>query len=81
MRTHRPEPHTLAGAYALDALTCADRAPFERHLARCPQCAQEIRGLREATAPASRPPRPNNRPPASPSGRWPRRHGPGSYLP
>ena len=50
MRTHRPEPHTLAGAYALDALTGADLARFERHLARCPQCAQEIRGLREATA-------------------------------
>ena len=50
MRTHRPEPHTLAGAYALDALTGADRARFERHLARCPQCAQEICGLREATA-------------------------------
>jgi anti-sigma-K factor RskA len=50
MRTHKPEPHTLAGAYALDALTGADRARFERHLARCPQCAQEIRGLHEATA-------------------------------
>jgi anti-sigma-K factor RskA len=50
MRAHRPEPHTLAGAYALDALTGADRARFERHLARCPQCAQETRGLREATA-------------------------------
>ena len=50
MRSHRPEPHTLAGAYALDALTGADLARFERHLARCPQCAQEIRGLREATA-------------------------------
>ena len=50
MRTHRPEPHTLAGAYALDALTRADRARFERHLTRCQQCAAEIRGLREATA-------------------------------
>jgi len=50
MRTHRPEPHTLAGAYALDALTGADRARFERHLARCAQCTLEIRGLREATA-------------------------------
>jgi anti-sigma-K factor RskA len=50
MRSNRPEPHTLAGAYALDALTGADRARFERHLARCQQCAQEIRGLREATA-------------------------------
>jgi anti-sigma-K factor RskA len=49
MRTRRPEPHTLAGAYALDALTRADRARFERHLARCPQCAAEISGLRETT--------------------------------
>ena len=50
MRTHRPEPHTLAGAYALDALTGADQARFERHLARCRQCAAELSGLREATA-------------------------------
>jgi anti-sigma-K factor RskA len=50
MRTRRPEPHTLAGAYALDALTGADRDRFERHLARCRQCAAEIGGLREATA-------------------------------
>jgi anti-sigma-K factor RskA len=49
MRIRRPEPHTLAGAYALDALTGADRARFERHLARCEQCAREISGLREAT--------------------------------
>ncbi|MGH3123260.1 MAG: anti-sigma factor domain-containing protein, partial [Streptosporangiaceae bacterium] len=46
----RPEPHTLAGPYALDALTGADRARFERHLGRCEQCAREISGLREATA-------------------------------
>jgi anti-sigma-K factor RskA len=50
MRTRRPEPHTLAGAYVLDALTRADRARFERHLARCQQCAAEISGLRETTA-------------------------------
>jgi anti-sigma-K factor RskA len=50
MRTSRPEPHTLAGAYALDALTPADRARFERHLARCQQCSREISGLRETTA-------------------------------
>jgi anti-sigma-K factor RskA len=50
MRTRRPEPHTLAGAYALDALTGTDRARFERHLARCEQCAREISGLWEATA-------------------------------
>ena len=50
MRISRTEPHTLAGAYALDALTRADKARFERHLARCPQCAGELSGLREATA-------------------------------
>jgi RNA polymerase sigma factor (sigma-70 family) len=50
MRTRQPEPHTLSGAYALDALTGTDRTRFERHLARCPACEQEIRGLREATA-------------------------------
>jgi Putative zinc-finger len=52
----RPETPTttgadaLAGAYALDALTERDRARFERHLARCPTCAREQRGLREAAA-------------------------------
>jgi anti-sigma-K factor RskA len=50
MRTSRPEPHTLAGAYVLDALASSDRARFERHLARCDACANEVSGLREATA-------------------------------
>jgi anti-sigma-K factor RskA len=50
MKIRRPEPHTLAGAYALDALDATDEARFERHLNRCRQCAEEIRGLREATA-------------------------------
>jgi len=50
MRLRRPEPHTLAGAYAMDAVAGADRARFERHLARCQACALELRGLREATA-------------------------------
>jgi len=50
MRLRRPELHTLAGAYALDALSEADRARFERHLARCQACAREQRELREATA-------------------------------
>ncbi len=50
MRPGRPEPHTLAGAYALDALAGTDRTRFERHLARCEQCSQEISGLREAVA-------------------------------
>ena len=50
MRGGRPEPHTLAGAYALDATAGTDRARFERHLARCEACAREISELREATA-------------------------------
>lgn len=48
--THRREPHTLAGAYAMDAISAPDRARFERHLARCQECEQEIASLREATA-------------------------------
>jgi anti-sigma factor RsiW len=50
MRRGRTDLHTLAGAYALDAISDADRAQFEQHLARCEACAAEIRGLREATA-------------------------------
>jgi anti-sigma-K factor RskA len=49
-RFRRADPHTLAGAYALDALGGADRARFERHLSVCPACNQETRGLRETTA-------------------------------
>jgi anti-sigma-K factor RskA len=44
------DPHTLAGAYAMDAVAGPDRARFERHLAACEPCRQEIRGLREAAA-------------------------------
>jgi Anti-sigma-K factor rskA/Putative zinc-finger len=44
------EPHTLAGAYAMDAITAPDRVRFESHLAQCEECAQEIAGLHEATA-------------------------------
>jgi anti-sigma-K factor RskA len=44
------EPHTLAGAYAMDAISAPDRARFESHLARCEECAVEIASLREATA-------------------------------
>ena len=55
MKLRRPktggrEPHTLVGAYAMDAISAPDRARFERHLAGCQECAQEIAGLREATA-------------------------------
>jgi anti-sigma-K factor RskA len=49
-KLRRTEAHTLAGAYALDAITGADRARFERHLARCQACAGELSELREATA-------------------------------
>ncbi len=48
MRGH--DEHTLAGAYAMDAISPADRDRFERHLAGCPECVQEIAGLREASA-------------------------------
>src|SRR5258708_8031780 len=50
MRLGGGDPHTLAGAYAMDAVAGPDRARFERHLAGCESCRQEIRGLREATA-------------------------------
>jgi len=50
MRRGQTELHTLAGAYALDAVSDPDRARFEQHLAECEACVQEIRELREATA-------------------------------
>ena len=49
-KAHGREAHTLAGAYAMDAISEPDRARFERHLAGCEECAREIAGLREATA-------------------------------
>jgi len=42
--------HLLTGAYAVDALTGDELADFETHLARCPSCAEEVRGLRETAA-------------------------------
>jgi anti-sigma-K factor RskA len=50
MSSGQPEPHTLAGAYVLDALDAAGRTRFERHLARCEACTAEIGGLRETAA-------------------------------
>jgi anti-sigma-K factor RskA len=50
MNLRRADVHTLAGAYAMDAISAPDRARFERHLAGCAACAQEITSLREATA-------------------------------
>jgi anti-sigma factor RsiW len=50
MRPRGREAHTLAGAYAMDAISAPDRARFERHLAGCEECAQEVASLREAAA-------------------------------
>jgi anti-sigma-K factor RskA len=47
---HGRDAHTLAGAYAMDAISAPDRERFERHLTGCQECAQEIASLREATA-------------------------------
>jgi anti-sigma-K factor RskA len=40
--------HTLAGAYALDALTEFERAAFSRHMDGCEACALEVAELQEA---------------------------------
>jgi anti-sigma-K factor RskA len=44
-----PDIHTLTGAYAVDALPEDERRAFERHLAACSACAQEVAEL-QATA-------------------------------
>jgi anti-sigma-K factor RskA len=49
-RSQTRDAHTLAGAYATDAVSAPDRDRFERHLAGCEECAREIASLREATA-------------------------------
>ncbi|MER6450403.1 anti-sigma factor [Streptomyces venezuelae] len=41
------DPHTLTGAYVLDALDPGERTSVERHLAGCPSCAQEVREFSE----------------------------------
>jgi anti-sigma-K factor RskA len=48
MRLRRTDPHTLAGAYALDALSETDRESFERHLVVCEACRAEAASLRGA---------------------------------
>jgi anti-sigma-K factor RskA len=50
MRVRRDDPHTLAGPYALNALSGPDQAAFERHLGDCDSCRQEAGGLFEAAA-------------------------------
>jgi Anti-sigma-K factor rskA len=47
----RPDRHSLAGPYALDALDSgAEQSRFERHLNRCQGCTSEVRGFRETAA-------------------------------
>jgi hypothetical protein len=48
VRTSRAEPHSLVGAYALDAVAGKDLIRFERHLISCTRCAARLRALREA---------------------------------
>jgi anti-sigma-K factor RskA len=43
----RDDAHALTGVYALDALHGSERDRFEHHLARCPACQNEVRGLQE----------------------------------
>lgn len=40
--------HSLAGAYAIDALDELERTRFERHLAGCEECTLEVASLRGA---------------------------------
>ena len=45
-----PEVHTLAGAYALDALPPEEAAAFEAHLEHCAACRQEVAELQVTAA-------------------------------
>lgn len=46
----RTDIHTLAGAYALDAVSDIERAEFARHVTGCESCAQELAELRATVA-------------------------------
>jgi anti-sigma-K factor RskA len=50
VNAQRHELHLLTGGYALDALPDAERSEFEKHMDRCPSCADEVRGLSETAA-------------------------------
>lgn len=50
MSAHPGNLHALTGAYVLDALDAAELAAFERHLATCAECREEVGALRAATA-------------------------------
>lgn len=49
-RRLRQDPHTLSGAYALNALPPEETVRFEDHLTRCDTCVQEVRGFTETAA-------------------------------
>lgn len=49
-RADRADLHTLTGAYAVYALSGRELLAFERHLADCEACAQEVRELRATAA-------------------------------
>src|SRR6476659_5380128 len=44
------DPHDLLAAYALDALDDDERERFERHLADCAECSEQLALLREPVA-------------------------------
>jgi anti-sigma-K factor RskA len=44
------DPHDLLAPYALDALTEEERERFERHLADCEECSEQLALLREPVA-------------------------------
>jgi anti-sigma-K factor RskA len=44
------DPHDLLAAYALDALDDDERERFERHLAECEECSEQLALLREPVA-------------------------------
>jgi anti-sigma-K factor RskA len=46
----RRDLHSLAGAYALDALEGPELARFERHLRRCSACTDEVRAFAATAA-------------------------------
>ena len=55
--------HSLAAPYALDALSAEETAEFERHLAECELCTDDVQQMREtiavlATSTATDPPAP-----------------------
>ena len=47
---NRSDMHSLAGAYALDALDDAERREFEEHLDQCADCRGEVVGFLETSS-------------------------------